>query len=75
MIIGCKSIICIDLKGFYNTKTHRKPRIKPTLGSPNRKMSTLTHPKDTFHSICFNETLDISYWGIDEWIWVLRLDI
>ena len=38
-------------------------------------MSTLTHPKGTFHSIFFNETLDISYWGIDEWIWLLRLVI
>ena len=24
MIVGCKSVICIDLKSDYNTKTHKK---------------------------------------------------
>ncbi len=38
-------------------------------------MSTLTLPKGTFHSFFFNKTLHISYWGIDEWIWILTLII
>jgi hypothetical protein len=36
-------------------------------------MSISIHTKGNFYSIFFNETLDLSYWGIDEWIWVLRL--
>jgi hypothetical protein len=37
------------------------------------KMSTLTPPMGTFHSIYFYKTLHTSYWGIVEWIWVLTL--
>lgn len=37
MILDCKSDICIDLKGDYNTKTHQNPTTKPTLGARTEK--------------------------------------
>ena len=37
MIKGCKSVICIDLKGDFNTKTHKNPRLKPTIGARTAK--------------------------------------
>jgi len=38
MVIYRKSVIFIDLKGDYNTKTDRKPRTEPTLGARTKNV-------------------------------------
>ena len=61
------------LEGWKQHQNPTNPNYWAHSWIPHQKTSTLTHPKGTFPSIFFNETLDISYWGIDEWIWLLRL--
>ena len=36
-IIGCKSVIFIDLKSDYDTGTHRNPTSEPTFGAQTKK--------------------------------------
>ena len=43
MIVGCKSVICIDLKSDYNTKTHKNPKVEPTFGAQTANVNFDTH--------------------------------
>ncbi len=72
MVMGCERVICIDWRA-HTTLNPQKSKIWTHFLSKNQKMSTLTPPKGSFQSFFFNETLYTSYWGIDEWIWILTL--
>ena len=68
MVNNRQSIIIESPKVPYYSLPYNKSYHETT-----EKKVTSTHQNGTFHSFFFNETLDTSYWGIDEWIWVLRL--
>ena len=45
MKLGSKSVICIDLKSDYNTKTHQNTRSEPTFGARTCKNVDFDTPK------------------------------
>ncbi len=60
------------LKSTYYTKTHKNPITEPTFWAKPKKCQ-LWPPQRVPSTHFFYETLHTSYWGIDEWIWILTL--
>ncbi len=56
-------------------KTTKNQKPNPPVEPVDQKCQLWTPPKGTFHSCFFNKILCTSYWGIDEWIWILTLVI
>ncbi len=66
---------CLHRFGSSTTLKPTKNQQPTHLLSLRTKNINVDPPKGYLPLIFFNKTLYTSYWGIDEWIWILKLII